>query len=315
VSGVIKISNSVVLKVATISLLSVLNAKADKPVFEIEAVSAYGVGEVAYEISASSFSDTIKSRLEFPLDGFYVGANVDYNVGAQFCGVQNFTFGFKFLTNITDPDDNMNDYDWWNGRLAGDTKSEAEASSYIVDLNLNGDLVYRHDFILSGIVGFRYESYVFDIYGVDGYYLPPFGDGSDVCFGPDVHVLAYEITHSWFYGGIQGRIIMTDSLVAEGSMVVGFGFVDDRDDHILRDKISTSEYVSISSKMTAYMVWYFSSSAAQKRLYLKAGGELTSMYGDGEQDQRFEDGTSFLGIDSEIELTFISATAMLGYSF
>ncbi len=295
------------------SVAAVAEVKADKSAFEIEAVGAYGVGDMAYEISASALGESVRSRLEFPLDGFYVGANAEYNVGGHYYGVQNFTIGFKFLTNASDPEDDMNDFDWWNGRLVGDTKSEAEVSSYIVDLSLKGDLVCRHDFVFSGIVGFRYENYDFDIFGVDGYYLPPIGDGSAVYMSPDNHVLAYEMTHGWFYGGIDGRIIMTDSLVAEGSGVIGVGFIDDRDDHILRDKISTSEYISISSKITGYIVWYLAPPEAATRFYLKVGGEFFVMVGNGEQDQYFEDGSaSFYGIDSEIDMTFITANAMLG---
>ena len=310
-----KTLNSIALVVVLLSLLSVCDAIADKPVFEIEAVSSYGTGDIAYEISASSLRNTVRSRLEFPLDGLYLGANANYNIGAQFCGVQNLTFGFKFLTNVTDPDEDMNDFDWWNGKLVGDTESEAEASSYILDFSLQGDLVYRPDFVFSGIVGFRYESYEFDIYGVNGYYLPPIGDGSDVFLSLDNHVLAYEMTHSWFYGGIEGRVIITDSLVAEGSGVIGVGFVDDQDDHILREKISTSEYISISSKLTGYLIWYLVPPDASMRFYLKAGGEIYTMYGEGEQDQHFEDGRdSFSGIDSEIEMTFISVNAMFGCS-
>jgi len=306
---------SVVLAVVAASLLSVRDAKAEKPRFEVEGVSAYGVGYVAYEISASSFRNTVKSRLEFPIDGFYIGANADYNIGAQLFGMTNLTVGLKLLTNVTDPGQEMNDYDWWNGRLVGNTESDAEASSYIVDLSIKGDLVYRHDFILSGIAGLRYESYEFDIYGVDGYYLPPIGDGSDVFLSADNHVLAYEVNHSWVYGGIEGRVIMTDSLVAEGSGVVGLGLIDDRDNHILRGKISTSEYISISSKFSGYMIWYLAPPEAERRFYLKAGGEIYIMAGNGEQDQQFEDGSSFHGIDSQIELSFITASAMLGCNF
>jgi len=302
--------------VAAAMLFCTLSLRAEKPQFELEAITAVGSGDVAYEISAGNAFGSVKSRLEFPLDGVYAGVEGVYNTGVHIGGVKNLSFGVKLLTNLNDPDDDMNDFDWWNGALVGDTDSEAEAKSFSMDLFMRTDVVCRPDFILSGIVGFRYEDYQFDIYGLDGYYLPPLGDGSHVSVDYGLKVLTYDMTHNLFYGGLEGRIIMTDSITAVGKMTLGIGWADDRDNHILRSKISKGEYVTLSADISGYLIWYLSAADAAAGFYLKAGVEAYGMAGSGEQDQVFEDGSaSFYGIDVDLDLAFVSGRAMLGYTF
>ncbi len=288
---------------------------ARKRPFTVEAIGALGVGETAYEISAAAIGSSIRSRLEFPLDGVYVGADGRYNIGNRFKGIQNLTIGLKFLTNSTDPSESMNDYDWVNGLLVGDTASDTEASSYIVDLYLKGDLVCDPQIIVRGVIGFRHEEYAFDIYGIEGFYLPPIGNGR-VTLDNNTLALTYEMKHNWAYGGIEGQLIMTDSLRAGGGAVVGIGAISDRDDHVLRDKISKGEFVSVATKMDAHLIWYLARASAAYRPYVKAGIEALVMVADGEQDQRFEDSsTEFSGIDDKIEMTFVTAGAMVGCNF
>ena len=281
----------------------------------LEAIGAIGVGDTAYEISARELGSSIRSRLEFPLDGVYVGADACFNTGGRVMGVQNISFGAKFLANVTDPSEDMNDFDWVNGMLVGDTASEAESSSYMIDIYMKGDMVCQRQIVISGVIGLRHEEYAFDVYGFEGYYLPPIGNGP-VSLDSDTLALTYEMTHDWIYGGIEGQLIMTDSLIAEGSVVIGFGAVEDRDDHVLRSKISTGELVSVSSKIAAHLIWYLAPPSAGCRPYLKAGVEALTMVAEGEQDQEFEDeDLAFYGIDDEIELTFVTGNAMLGCTF
>ena len=281
----------------------------------LEAIGAVGVGDTAYEISASEMGSSIRSRLEFPLDGVYAGADACFNTGGRVAGIQNLSFGARFLANVTDPSEDMNDFDWWNGRLVGDTASDAESSSYMVDLYIKGDMVCHKQIVIRGICGLRHEEYSFDIYGFEGYYLPPIGNGA-ASLDSDTLALTYEMTHSWIYGGIEGQLNMTDSLFAEGSVVIGIGTIEDRDDHVLRDKISTGELVSFGSKMAAHLVWYLAPPSAGWRPYIKAGIDAMAVVAEGEQDQEFEDDfTEFKGIDEEIELTFVTVDAIVGCDF
>jgi len=301
---------------AAVMLLSAVQVRAQTPAFELDAITSYGIGAVAYEISAEDMFDSVRSRLEFPIDGIYGGVQGVYNTGKHLTGFQNISFGFKLISNLTDPDDDMNDFDWWNERLVGDTKSEAESETVQLEVFMRTDFVYRPDFILSGVAGFRYENYKFDIYGLDGYYLPPIGDGSRASLDYDIRVLNYEMTHKLFYCGLEGQVPLSDSVTAEGRAVMGIGFADDRDDHILRDKISTGEYITVTGEAAAYLIWYLSSADAAARFYIKGGLEAYVITGSGEQDQVFEDGSaSFYGIDAELDMTLVTAAAMLGCAF
>ena len=283
--------------------------------FSLEAIGALGAGETAYEISASDGDMSIRSRLEFPLDGAYVGADGCFNFGGEICGVKNLSVGVKFLTNISDPGEDMNDYDWVNGGLVGDTASDTEVTSLQLDFYLKGTLISQRSIAIGGICGFRHEDYAFEIYGLDGIYLPPIGDGSRAFMPSDTLVLTYDMTHDWVYGGVEGELIMSDSLSAEGSLVAGIGFIEDRDDHVLRGKVSEGDFISFSVKAAAHVVWYISAPAAATRIYVKAGVEALSMLANGEQDQSFEDGSSFKSIDDEIEMTFVTGNAMVGCDF
>jgi len=290
-------------------------ASGGKSRLTLEAIGAVGVGDTAYEISASELGTSIRSRLEFPLDGVYAGADACFNTGGQVMGIQNFSIGARFLANVTDPSEDMNDYDWVNGFLVGDTGSEAESSSYMIDLYIKGDVVTQEQIVISGICGVRREEYSFEIYGFEGYYLPPIGDGP-VSLDSDTLALTYDMEHTWIYGGIEGQLIMTDSLRAEGSIVVGIGKIEDRDDHVLRDKISTGELVSVASKVAAHLVWHLAPPSAGWRPYLKAGVEGMTVMAEGEQDQEFENEyLEFKGIDEEIELTFATVEAIFGCDF
>lgn len=288
----------------------------DEAGVSVEAIGAMGAGETAYEISASSGGDTIKSRLEFPLDGTYVGADARFNMGGQIAGVKNVTFGAKFLTNISDPSEDMNDYDWANGRLVGDTASDTEARSMLLELYCKGDILTQRSIIIRGIAGFRHDDYAFEIYGLDGIYLPPYGDGSRVFMPSDNLVLTYDMTHDWVYGGIEGELTLSDYFYLEANMAMGIGYIEDRDDHVLRGKVSEAEFVSFSVKAAAHVIWYITDPTAPTRFYVKAGVEGLSMVATGEQDQSFEgDDLTYKGIDDEIEMTFVTGNAMVGCDF
>jgi len=285
------------------------------PQFTLEAIGTLGFGETVYEISASGYGESMRSRLEFPLDGIYAGADGRLATTAQFFGMKNISGGLRFLTNITDPSEDMNDYDWVNGRLVGDTVSDTESAAIVVDCSLKGDFVSRHDMIVRGILGFCHEDYAFDVYGIEGYYLPPIGFGP-VSVSPDTLTLTYEMTHDWVYGGVEGVIVMNDSLSAEGRAVFGLGLIEDRDDHILRGKVSTGAFVSATLKASAHMLWYLQPPTAAARFYLKAGMEGTVMAAEGEQDQKFEDGhAGYAAIDDTIEMVCFTGNAMVGCTF
>jgi outer membrane protease len=281
----------------------------------LEGIGAVGVGETAYEISASDGSSSIRSRLEFPLDGTYVGFDACMETDLTLLQVDRLSLGFRFLTNMTDPDEDMNDYDWINGFLVGDTASEAEASSMILDFYAKGDVITQSNLTIRGILGARHEQYDFDVYGLVGYYLPPIGNGP-AFLSSDTLALTYEMTHNWVYGGAEGELSIGDSLVAAGSAIAGIGFVEDRDDHVLRGKISEGEFISFSMAVAANLTWYLSPPDAARRFYLKGGIEAMSMVADGEQDQSFEDGSpGYSGIDDEIEMSLVTGNAMAGCEF
>ncbi len=281
----------------------------------LEGIGGIGAGDTAYEISASDASTTIRSRLEFPLDGLYVGVDGSLVTGAGTPSFNNITVGLKFLTNISDPEEDMNDYDWINGFLVGDTASDAEASTMLIDFYLKGDLLANNSMTIRGVGGVRYESYDFEIYGLNGYYLPPIGAGP-AFMSSDILVLTYEMTHSSVYGGLEGELSIGSSLVASGGATLGIGMVEDRDDHVLRDKISEGEFFSVYMTLSAYLTWYLAPPDAASRLFIKGGFETMAMTADGEQDQSFEDGTpGYNGIDDEIELSFVTGNAVVGCEF
>ena len=286
------------------------------PHFQVEGISSYTAGELAYEISASSSGNTIKSRLEFPLDATYAGLSALYNTGKPYHGIKNISLGMHVLTNITDPDSKMKDYDWLNGRKIGDTSSDAKSASVIADIFARGDITRINRTLMRGLIGYRYENHRFDIYGLDGYYMSPLGDGSHQFIADDIRVLEYEMTQHLIYGGAEGIIKLSENLIAQGQAILGLGYIEDKDNHLLRGKISTSQYIAASGKLSAHLTWYFSPENAPARFYVKGGVEYVGMAGSGKQDQKFDDGSEdYKDIDSDIEMQTLTAMAMIGCKF
>jgi hypothetical protein len=295
--------------------LFVLSVEAEPAGFSIEGIGAVGGGTLAYEIAASGDRGDIRSRLEFPMDGAYGGLQALYTSRQSYGRLQDFVFGVKFLTGLSDPGGDMNDYDWWNGEKIGDTQSEAESDSIQLDVFARAGMFFRDNLALSAVVGLRYENYQYDVYGVDGYYRPPIGNGH-VFESSATRVLTYEMTHTGLYGGLNSSLAFNPSVALEGHVLLGMGYITDRDDHILRGKVSTSDYFSFSTEVAAYLVWYLLPETSSYRFYLKAGGEFNGLWGTGLQDQTFSDSTpDNTNIDADIDMIFASARAMLGCSF
>lgn len=303
--------------ISAIALLAISTAtiNAGESGFDLEVIGAVGGGTLAYEISASGPLGSIKSRLEFPLDGVYAGLQGIYHSDYTSKTLHNLAFGIKILTNLSDPSGDMNDYDWWNGEKIGDTQSDAESDTILLDMFAKAGIWQRDNLSIGGIAGLRYENYQYDIYGVEGVYRPPIGDGY-IYETSATRVLTYEMTHTWLYGGIDSALAINSSIDLQGHLLLGIGYISDEDNHLLRSKVSTSDYISFSTEAGAYLIWYLSQPNAPQRFYVKAGGEIYGMLASGSQDQTFGDGTpNNNNIDADIDMLFVSARAMLGCSF
>ena len=271
----------------------------------------YTAGESTYHISFEepwALGGHGESELQFPIANVMAGVKV---IAGTTYGKNNRKskgrLCIRLLKTINKDAGTMKDSDWIENDVALGkaphegkdlyTESDAELEGMLFDLIWAYHFSLGHNWGLGPMLGFRYEKLQYEIYGYRGYYWtePVSGQGK---------VLDYQVIYEIPFIGLSSETLLgsKDQLF----LSMGFGYSDwvearDRDDHLLRFKLSEAECKGAAYLLTLNLDWRF-----YPRWVLGVGSEYVDIDTSGKQHQRFYSGPS-VGITYDVD-DFITAS-------
>ena len=299
--------------------------------FTLDTIISRNFGYTTYDLRVSDANAEGSSKLEFPLDVFLVGAQLSFNIEMPTLDnslAKDLCFVLAAYTNINDPYSVMKDHDWIEPAGVPKlkfsyTESDAEMFLLIIDSRIYKKLINFgiFDFFIIGGYSFNYISQV--INGYEGWQINQNWDISDIS-GTE-KALEYEIYYHLPMAGIQLTASISPQLSIGWELYGIFVIVYDRDDHILRNKLSTALGVGygIDSKLEANLSFDISNSLAFclgleiKFLYLFAPTkQKQEWYGDDPATPAVDDtGTVINDIIHDITNTQFNLGINMGLSY
>ncbi len=288
-------------------------------------------GITDYQILMSGYASdgttivSYESKLEFPLEMYLVGAE-----GRLTGTMIPWSAGLSVYTNTGTSGGVMTDRDWF-GVPAGNyrfefsnTTSDAPAKAFVLDLNGRFRVYAQNATSLDLLLGYMYEKFSFEVTGVRGWQDPGTGRTYfDLYQG--VNVADYEVTYGLPYAGLSLANEISESATLRGHVSVSPASVSDRDDHILRKKISTAHARGIGIRGGVDLAATLAGPQNGPSWYLLLGVEATKIETSGEQTQEWygndpagagdETGMKISGIEDHITSSQTVIRASVGMRF
>ncbi|RKX21864.1 MAG: hypothetical protein DRP35_03330 [Candidatus Zixiibacteriota bacterium] len=202
---------------------------------------------LTYDPDSVIISRQIISILEFPMDRFTVGAELEIN---SFDTSKNFWYAkIAGAINITNPNENMTDNDWDKVLGRFDTKfsyteSNAELSGLNIKIEAGRDMFKLYGMNIGMIIGVKYQNLKFDINDFSGWQKPfdpiNFVYTDSITIYSIVPALTYSIIYTTPYIGFISHNKLSRNSSVNLKAALQSVLVKDEDNHLLRKKISTS---------------------------------------------------------------------------
>ncbi len=288
--------------------------------------TGYIRGDTTYHIN---FTEAViyegESELEFPLDNFLLGVEAALAYKNPYNEKQDrarLTLGW--FTDITNDAGEMKDSDWLNDAYDiyyyGTThpgldiysESEADADVDIIDINYVFSFYPAENISIGPMVGYRYQKFEYEISDTNQVgYGPYAGDYTTYVTG---NTLDYEVEYKIPYFGFNTNVLFGDKF----QLNLRFGYspsanAEDRDDHILRYKLSEGDCDGDAYIVNVDANWQF-----LPNWVLQISGEFTDIDTDGTQHQSYYAGP-YVGVTSDVDDRITScfwiASAVVKYRF
>jgi len=311
---------------------------ADLPPYDIEVGIGLLSGDTTYQIGGKTVSsnnsvETIHfplSELEFPINTFMLSISGTMEFSKRLTG----SLGLQ--TNAFDNSGKLKDSDWGVWHIGGElpdgsycdpllctadsldiySESDASLDALIFDINLRYKLQShkskKASLDLFAGAGYRYENFDYSVSNLDQWY-PSFEDYKGYDFGHEYEsgrVLQYDVTYHITFIEAGASIDLFDKFELDASIGYSpFVYVHDRDNHLLRDKISEGALdghaIFYSLNLTKQLTgkWFFTVNVT-----------YTDIKTEGKQKQYFSD-SFFASIDEEVTSHQTSAFFNIGQAF
>jgi hypothetical protein len=318
---------------------SLLSAAANNPKYDMKIGAGLLNGDTTYQIGGNTVyrdgsSETIHfplSKLEFPINTYMLSINSTVEFSQRLTG----NLGIK--KSIADASDKLKDSDWGVWHIEGElphkpdtcaptlctadsldiySESDASLDAFIFDINLRYKLL-DNNFKKSSLgifagVGYRYENFDYTVRNLDQWY-PSFEDYFGFDFGHELisgTVLKYDVQYHIAF--IEAGASMELFKFIEIDASIGFSplvYVKDRDNHVLREKISRGNLYGHAMLYSLNLTGHIS-----ENWFTTINVNYTSIDTEGEQKQYFSD-ILYATIDEEVTSHQTSALFNIGYSF
>ncbi len=249
-----------------------------------------------------------ESELEFPIDNLMAGINVNVSTKYGRYSRQNKArLCLRLLRTIDKNAGIMKDSDWIENDAAfGKPPHEGKDLYTESDARLEGmlfDAIWAYHFqlgrrwALGPMLGYRYQKLRYEVYGYRGYYwtTPVYGEGK---------VLDYRVAYKIPFIGLSTETSLGSK--DQFFLSMSFGYSDwveaeDRDDHLLRSKLSEAKCRGVAYALALNLEWRFC-----PRWVLSIGSEYVDIDTNGTQYQGFYAGPS-LGTTYEVDDTMTAS--------
>ena len=288
---------------------------------EIGLETRYVQGDSTYYISGVDPGlGSWASELEFPLNNlmagmsFIIGTRHEKNpkqTKARLC--------LTWLRVVKKTAGTMKDSDWIENDAAyGEpphagrdiyTESDAQLQGTIFDMNYAHHFRLNNSWTLGPMVGVRYQELEYDIYGYRGYWY-------NRAISSTEKALEYEITYKIPYIGVGSDLLFGKNIQFQLNLTIAYSDwtkAEDRDDHILRYKLSEGYCQGEAYLIKGNLDWRF-----YPNWILGLGAEYVDIDTSGRQHQSFYSGP-FVGItydvNDKITSTYWSTIFRISYAF
>jgi hypothetical protein len=323
------VKRPVLFLLAALAVLSAPRLSAAAPVFSATLDTIWVTGDTRYlmELPASPYG--VSSELVFPLNTLLEGVRLSYS--PKNTGRHPWTVEASFYSNLVNPYGIMQDYDWymWPGYPKvpfSYTESQADMRWYLAGAelqvaltsgswgNLILDLGYRFQFIKQVIIG--YTGWQYDDTDDDG--LP---DVFDFISGSE-HALDYQIFYNAVTAGLSLTLCPAPPVTVTADAGPALVYVSDRDDHLLRYKLSTASGVGFGGYAGLEARYTWSTANPRLRPFVALSGSGLWFFAKTLQTQSYytgateePPGTTWVGIDHRISTRQYRAAFILGLQF
>lgn len=291
-------------------------------------VSGYLNGNSIYHISIYSGTSGVESELEFPLKTYLAGVEASFGSPAS-SKDDGFRVNIKWLKNIGAGSGKMKDSDWITSDLDSlpppdgvgaphpgldiYSESDIDLSANIIDINAAINVLHGQRVNLGPIFGYKYEKFKYAVSNTNQVGYGPYNNPTYTGYVAG-KTLDYEVTYNIFYAGLNTELLLSKTF--HTNIMLAFSprtTVADRDDHILRSKLSTGDTTGHAYLAALNARWDASSQWA-----LEVGGEYMNIHTTGTQHQYFYAGpyAGWSGdVDDKITSTQWLVSAMITYKF
>jgi hypothetical protein len=293
-------------------------------------------GHTTYYISFTEFDPVYgvnvkgESELEFPLDVFMAG--IDVAVGGELEKGKPWSIILGFRKEINDPGNDMKDSDWIGVPEMGIrekfsyTESDSELDALILHINGRIGFFVHPRFTLEGVLGYRYQKFSYEIFGVSGWQLDEELNRFYFNEYQGVNVLGYQVSYHLPYLGLATRIDASSTFTIDAELAFSpLTLATDRDDHILRNRLAEGSCRGISFTFGLNAIWTFTRPESRMGWYVGIGFEFMKITTDGDQDQSWygddpltlddDTGLRYTGINQEINSGNQSILFLLGCQY
>lgn len=275
-------------------------------------------GHTTYEISAADASSSVRSKLEFPLQGVLAGVRARLSAPR---GDDGGRWSFEALAQHTlgEATGTMKDSDWIDG-LAETSQvgashpgldiystSKAFVRALLVDGRVSWDHAVTPALRLAPLAGLLYQRFSYTVTDANQIGYGPWAASATGSVGGEV--LTYDVAYQALYVGARGELSLGRIGVGLDAWYSPFARASDEDHHLARNPSKISRTDADGSAWQVRGEGRFALGRLDA-LALQAGvvGYRTT----GKQTQTFSDGTSMSGIDAT--LTSLRWSAGLVYT-
>jgi outer membrane protease len=279
-------------------------------------------GKTLYHISVYDATGGVESELEFPLNTMLFGLEGGY-VSKNAQGRDAFRIGLQWYRNLGSGSGKLKDSDWLTDSVDIDfvgtahpgldiySESDISLTANIFDIRASSNFWPSERMAIGPLFGLLYQKFQFDASNVHQVGYGPYAPGFTGSI-PGL-VLTYEVTYTIPYIGLHTELPLSSSFQA----VVDLGYspwaeAEDKDDHILRKKLSTAK-----TSGSAYLAAITAQWDIEDNDFLSIRGQYLSIDTTGTQTQTYYDGTGdvFTGINEKITSKQLSTTVLFSHRF
>ena len=257
------------------------------------------------------------SELRFPISGYFAGGQVSWHEKLKNQERHDLIcITLDWYTHAAGSRGRMRDSDWFGYPFDGGRAIYSESRAQLHGYGADGRFVYNAlsfgDSVFTGpMLGIKYEKFQFkcsDLEQIGNGVWAPYFTGT--YSGPDIN---YTVESIIPYLGWSADIFFNDKYSLK--LAGGYSFladVRDRDDHLLRSKLSQAHCKGSAAFVDGKLSWdidpHWQLSTALQYLYLATYGRQIQEYYDGSSPDKY-------GLDDQIKSTQFAVDVGLTYKF